>query len=109
MNREEYMNHPCHMVGATQEERMRVHREYYAQFVSQHSINAVAQRIGHDAIMASTDRHFNDIPMCHWDKANTWLPIATTFKSMGDFASLSGYVCIAKEAARQYKESQESI
>lgn len=82
------------------------HREYYAQFVNEQTIAFVVRRIGASEIRESTDPHMNDIPLRLWDNlAGSLLPMATTFKSTGDCPSLSGYVCIAKEAARQFKES----
>ena len=94
------------------------HQEYYDQFVSQATINYVVSRIGSETLLASTNKHFNDIPLVRWDNlvlplANTFksvrwdnltsvLPLAITFKSAGDWATPAGLVCVAKAAARQY-------
>jgi len=32
------------------------------------------------------------------------LPIAAPFETFGDYATLGGLVCVAKEAARQWRE-----
>lgn len=82
------------------------HREYYAQFVNERTIAFVVRMIGADDIKASTDAHMNDIALARWDRiAGPSLPMAATFKAAGDTSSLCGLVCVAKEAARQFKES----
>jgi len=107
MLRSEYMNHPCHLVSSTPEERAKVHRQYYSQFVNTATIACVVSYIGADALKASTDPHLNDIPLKRWDTvAQASLPVAVSFKSVGDYATLSGLVCVAKEAARQWLEAQ---
>lgn len=83
------------------------HREYYAQFVDDSIISEILRRIGKDAILASTDKHFNDIPLERWD---TLVHYAIThaaseaLRDAGDCLTLAGGVCILKEAARQIKE-----
>lgn len=80
------------------------HRDYYAQFVNAQTIAYVVQRIGGEAIDQSTDPHMNDIPLRMWDMLAPFLVVR--FRDAGDLDSLSGRVCVAKEAARQYKERQ---
>ena len=99
---QQYMNNEC------------THREYYAQFVTQRIRKIVADRIGKDAILASTDEHFNDIPLREWDAVigfsdyrpsiNNTLGLAAHFRECGDCVSASGLTCVMKEAARQIKE-----
>lgn len=83
---------------------MEAHRKYYAQFVDERVINQVVRHIGAEAIKASTDPHMNDIPLNKWDRLHGYLTPAIPLKSVGEAYCLSTTVCIAKEAARQYKE-----
>lgn len=80
------------------------HRRYYAQFVSPQTIATVAGQIGREALLASTDPHLNDIPLHRW--GSTTFTLAMPMKAAGDYLTKSGRVCIAKEAARQFIESQ---
>ncbi len=84
------------------------HREYYAQFVSKHTRNAVLMRFGMDRIL----KHFENekdtfgedrIPLKMWDD----LPcsLAIPMESCGDFLTKAGKVCILKEAAKQLTEA----
>lgn len=86
----DYMNKAC------------THRQYYAQFVSCDTIDSVVRRIGADRIIASTDEYFNDIPLAEWDRLG--FSMACSFASRGVSSTLASKVCVAKEAARQYKE-----
>lgn len=82
------------------------HRAYYAQFVSAGVRQCVAQSIGVKCIRASADPYFNDIPLPRWDSVFQPIPagIASALRAAGDYPTLAGAVCIAKEAARQIKE-----
>lgn len=87
------------------------HETYYAQFVTNGVIETVKRNIGEDKIAASTDEHFNDIPLRQWDMLNA--AIYNTM-NMKRFRALQTYgftlcdaVCIAKQAARMIKESNE--
>lgn len=98
--RKEYMDQ--YKAGA---EGMILHRKYYAQFVSKNTIACVANFIGKDALLNSKDKHFNDIPLAKWDRLAGMLPpMAAKIKDAGDYWTLTGLVCVAKEAARQYVE-----
>ena len=92
--RKDYLNKVC------------THREYYAQFVIPPTMHQVLWVIGGDDIRASTDRSFNDIRLERWDRATINLPVGGDIKAAGDYWTLAGLVCVAKEAARQWKESQ---
>lgn len=83
---------------------MEAHRKYFAQFVDERVISLVVRTIGADAIKASTDPYMNDIPLRQWDRMHGCLTPAIPLKSVGEINSISTTVCIAKEAARQYKE-----
>lgn len=86
------------------------HREYYAQFVTESIIEQVKARIGEKRILQSSDESFNDIPLASWDAFEYSfrdMGMPHKMKECGDSFSLSGVVCIAKEAARQIKESAQ--
>lgn len=88
--RQDYMNGKC------------THREYYAQFVTEQTRQSVLRNIGLERLQQSTDPHLNDIRLSRWDG----LEIVTremdaAMREAGDWPSLAGKVCIAKEAARQ--------
>lgn len=101
MTRQEYLS-----FAADREAAQAAHRRYYGQFVNQRTIDYVVRAIGSDALLASTDPHFNDIPLSKWDNLVPRLPLAASLRDAGDYMTLCGGVCIAKEAARQYVESK---
>lgn len=106
--RKDYMADPCHAVG-NEADRAAAHRRYYAQFVTPYVLSLVRARIGVDRIKASTDRHFNDIPLRLWDQLHPALVqgvanIGAKINGAGFGVSLSDIVCVAKEAAKQIKE-----
>lgn len=85
-------------------EQRTAHRRFYAQLVNDRTIAHVVNTIGAKRIKASTDPHFNDIPLKEWDSFAGRLPIAMKLEALGDYLTLASIVCIAKEAARQYAE-----
>jgi hypothetical protein len=109
MTREQYMA-PCK--GLTQLARdieaAARHRTYYGQFVTPATIQRVVVCIGRDRILSSTDPHFNDIPLHLWDHLVPALPGSGQFAEAGDTYTLGGGVCLAKEAARQWREQYEA-
>lgn len=98
------------------------HDEYYGQWVTDQMISIVAMVIGKDRLLASTDKHLNDIPLRLWDN----LPVMDYInKENWKDASLSTYsvetqkqrkfiyspsdvVCIGKAAAREYIQSRNT-
>jgi hypothetical protein len=82
-------------------------RRYYGQFVTPDTISRVVSRIGAAALRASNDPHLNDIPLKKWNQLVPGLPGSAGFAKAGDYYTLAGGVCLAKEAARQWIESQE--
>ncbi len=90
------------------------HREYYGQFVDEEIKRRVLLFIGREAIIASTDPHFNDIPLRKWDNlAGFYSAWSEGWKAeKGEDGrrrvgvSLANCVCIYKEAARQIKEGE---
>lgn len=104
MTHKEYMNSTSGL-NVSREEAHRIHRTYHAQYVGPFQKRIVTQFIGVEKIKASTDPHFNDIPLAHWDGLAHALNIDTKLmKENGDFLTLGNAVCIAKEAATQIKE-----
>jgi hypothetical protein len=79
------------------------HREYYGQFVTESIKNSLLVYIGKELIMNSTDESFNDIPLSKWDRLPT---VGNGLRECGDVPTLSGSVCIYKEAAKQIKEGK---
>lgn len=92
--RKQYLNKECS------------HREYYGQFVTPRVLAVVKRQIGTKAINNSTDPHLNDIPLSKWDAVffgGFHNDMAKIMRDLGDFPTLAGGVCIAKEAAKQIK------
>ena len=84
------------------------HRKYFGQFVTPETIHRVISSIGPARILASNCRHFNDIPLKEWDSLACMLPGTGGFTRAGDYYTLGNGVCLAKEAARQWKEAQQA-
>lgn len=82
------------------------YRTYYSQFVTGEIKNRVLIRFGKERILRSTDKHFNDIPLYLWDYLSSPCPfeVGQLLKEAGDYPTLSGMVCILKEAAQQIRE-----
>ena len=78
------------------------HREYYSQFVTPSIIDAVKKYIGVDRINKSMNPHLNNIRLGEWDSLVSY--VHADFKFYGDSITLSGCVCVLKEAAKQIKE-----
>ncbi len=87
-----------------------LHRQYFAQFVTEGIRNHVRNTIGVKAIADSKDEYLNDIPLHRWDQMQPSI-MHLVNKSAWKEAhghlsfSLSDTACIAKEAAQQIKES----
>ena len=93
--RQQYLNREC------------THREYYAQFVDKQLKRDMTKFVSYELILSSEKENFNDIPLRRWDAA--WSVVSTLrnkekMKTVGDFLTPAGIVCILKEAARQIKE-----
>lgn len=80
------------------------HRDYYGQFVTPEAKAIVITSIPVELLIASTDRHFNDIPLQEWDRMPAPRFLNEKMKRCGDYLTLAGKVCILKEAARQIVE-----
>ena len=102
LTRKDYMAMPYSDCRAEMNAR---HRQYYGQFVTPATISLVVAAIGAKRIRESTDPNMNDIPLSMWDSLVPGLPGSGKFKEAGDYYTLAGGVCLAKEAARQWLES----
>lgn len=101
--RAEYMRDSQHADSKPGE----AHRRYYGQFVTDGTKWRVLQCIGLERLKASTNPHFNDIPLALWDQLAPGLPGSGGFAKAGDFYTLANGVCLAKEAARQIVEARK--
>lgn len=109
MTRQQYVTTPAALLPDGKLDsaaNMLRHRAYYAQLVDDRTIARVLSVVGAEKLLASTDEHFNDIPMRLWDAAGSHLPMARKFGDLGDYPTLAGLVCVVKEAARQWVERQ---
>jgi len=82
------------------------HREYYGQFVTDRYIEAVVRYVGEERILSC--KSVDDIPLRVWDESPRFLSIGAKMKRAGDWLSLSSCVCLAKEAAKQFKEKNQN-
>lgn len=88
-----------------------LHHDYYLQFVTQSTIDFVKSRIGMTRLLASKDKHLNDICKHSRGGAGSWIwdfaPINIALArelgevSKGALPSPSTHTCIAKAAARE--------
>lgn len=85
------------------------HREYYGQFVDRELKQGLVQDLGIEKILASKSEAFNDIPLAIWDCLPCMRSVTMTEKlvACGDFPTLAGLCCIAKEGARQLREENK--
>lgn len=108
-----------------------LHWEYHAQFVWPWMKQAILDTIGLDALLSSTDKYLNDIPLDKWDRLvyydtngsvkvqgrsvwtrerkwydrPRWAEVSSELRKAGDFFSLGTGVCILKATARQIIEA----
>lgn len=80
--------------------------EYYSAVAKTAGVRFSAKdRIVQDAARSS-DPHYNDIPLRRWDAIAASIPaLGAAFQSHGDFYSLAGAVCVAKQAVRNAVEA----
>lgn len=99
------------------------HDVYFDQFATRPVVQIVRQYITEEAILASKDPHFNDIPLAKWDRlkdqigmaVGRYLSESNITMYAADFVpqpgmnyySLSDTVCVAKAAARIIKRRAE--
>ena len=60
MSRNQYMSV---VTGVDRSTAAALHRQYYAQLVNGSTIACVVRLIGPEKLLASTEPHFNDIPL----------------------------------------------
>ena len=91
--RKDYLDNKC------------THREYYAQHVTDGTINTVLCHFSKAKLKKAhlEDENLNSIPMAQWDNIGHYISI--DFEKTEDARSLGGVVCVLKEAARQIIES----
>jgi len=102
MTRQEYLNDRGDTRAAF--------RAYYSQFVTDGTKQAVLRVIPRDKLIKSTDDHLNNIPLQLWDAVFPFgapSNIVAKMRELGDYPTMAGLVCIAKEAARQILEENE--
>lgn len=87
----------------------KLHQQYYEQLVTPELLNYVVERIGSEKILNSADPNFNDIPLNKWEIGFGKEWTTNQLKKVGAFYSLSSVVCIAKAAARKYKNQHEQV
>ncbi len=89
--RQKYLNGEC------------THAEYYGQFVSTDTTDLISDIFSKEKLLATykEDKNFNGIPLVVWDGIAVRLWVSQKLTRAGDTSTLSGRVCIAKEAARQ--------
>lgn len=92
--RQQYLNSEC------------THREYYAQFITPDYIEYIVSRIGAKQLMEATDENLNSISLKKWDMLNS-PNCKQQLIEAGDYLTLAGKVCMAKEAARQFIENNK--
>lgn len=101
MTRQEYLD--------SKDTRDVAYRTYYSQFVNNSIKKRVLWVIALDALLKSTDRHFNDISLERWDNVFCLIApsdVAAKMHELGDYPTPAGLVCVAKEAARQIIEDE---
>lgn len=91
-----------------------LHQAYYAQFLTDATRAVVVQRFGKEALLASKDPHFNDIPLAAWDMLAPRIRETCNTKLLGEAEdqppgrylwSLGTAVCIAKAVAREIRDN----
>lgn len=106
--RAEYMRDAQHE-STNSPEGEQAHRRYFGQFVTPGTKTRVLSAIGIDRLMKSTDyKNLNDIPLREWDALVPRLPGSGGFTRAGDYYTTANGVCLAKEAARQIIETNQT-
>jgi hypothetical protein len=101
------------------------HREYYGQFVNEHVKRTLLMYIPKEDILASTDKHLNDIPLIKWDRLSGYsrwpregfnlhgqpasMVRQLSMANAGGGVSASDLVCVYKEAAKQVQEEEWGV
>ena len=78
---------------------------YYAQFITQSTIDFVKREVGIELLKTSKDKHLNDIIQHSNGGAGGWIWDYTPFnielaRKLGECNSRATHTCIGKEAAR---------
>lgn len=107
--RKQYMNHEC------------THDQYYSSVLNSLGKGRVdyvlLMLIPRQQLLASTDEHFNDIPLSKWDAGHEAITRLVRWDMMEQtwngeppprgtvYWSLSDSVCVLKQAAKEFVES----
>jgi hypothetical protein len=99
-----------------------LHHKYYLQFAKPSAYSLVLRTIGKEAILASKDKHLNDIPLNKWDSLSGFVfrgsEMVVKPRYIPDFIdgkklkeaeegySCSTGVCILKAVAKEIKNNQ---
>ena len=83
------------------------HEEYYGQYVDGNVRAAVLSVFNEYRLVNAykQDKHFNTIPLYHWDALSLAFRFGAAMGIRGDIPTLAGKVSILKEAARQIVET----
>ena len=81
------------------------HERYYAQFITDVTRSALLWAIPAERIIASTDAHFNDIPLRLWDELPNYVS-GRRMEAAGDFPTPAGKVCVYKTLAKQIRREK---
>lgn len=97
LTRKQYMNKEC------------THDEYYGQFAPL-IIPVVVNWVGAKAVRRSTDPHFNDIPLLHWDVLHGIVAnrVGLLLRESGGVNSQAETVCVAKAAAKLIRDHSDT-
>ncbi|MGA0021607.1 MAG: hypothetical protein ACO3GW_05530 [Vulcanococcus sp.] len=93
ITRKQYLAHTAELFDA-----------YFLQFAGPGYRSALSGKFGPEELLASTDPHFNDIPLARWDDAARELYPYVNHRKITeaeDFYTLSTGVCLAKAMARE--------
>jgi hypothetical protein len=81
------------------------HEEYYHQFVTGEHKQYVRYKFGINKLKIAYEENksFNTISLSQWDwiSISPFMMLKISMKDVGDYLTMSGIVCILKQAARE--------
>lgn len=86
-------------------EKKCTHSQYYNQFLNENLENYIADYIGKEAILKSNFENFSDIELTKFEVCHT-AGVNQKMRELGDYLTLSGVVCINKQACKNWKNRQ---
>lgn len=75
------------------------HDDYYGEIVEECGV-VISERTM-EMVRRSTDPHFNDIALQHWDQLGETISCSRALRERGDYLTKAGAVCIVKQAAKR--------